>query len=121
MTATTTATSKTNLISSSRVEGTDVYGVDGAHIGHIDHLMIDKPSGNVAYAVMGFGGFLGLGEDHHPIPWQKLQYDTQKDGFVTDITEADVKGAPERPDTWWSDRNWEERTHQYYGVPHYWI
>lgn len=60
-----------SLVSSDDVDGTDVYGNDGAHIGTIDHLMIDKQSGRVAYAVMGFGGFLGLGEDHHPVPWGK--------------------------------------------------
>ena len=52
------------LVSSNDVNGTDVYARDGASIGTIDHLMIDKQSGKVAYAVMGFGGFLGLGEEH---------------------------------------------------------
>ena len=109
------------LVSSSNVDGTDVYARDGNHIGHIDHLMIDKVTGKVAYAVMGFGGFLGLGESHHPIPWPKLHYDTAKDGFVTDISEADVRGAPEQPDDAYTDRRWEERMHDYYGVPMYWI
>lgn len=116
-----TEVSTSSLVSSSNVNGTDVYGGDGAHIGSIDHLMIDKASGNVAYAVMGFGGFLGLGEDHYPIPWKKLRYDTRRDGFVTDITEADVKGAPKRSENWYLDRRWEERTHEHFGVPMYWI
>ena len=91
-----TATSHSSLVSSSDVNGTNVYSRDGTHIGSIDHLTIDKQSGKVAYAVMGFGGFLGLGEDHHPVPWGKLEYDTTKEGFVTDITEEQVKGAPTR-------------------------
>ena len=116
-----TATSHSSLVSSSDVNGTTVYSRDGTHIGSIDHLMIDKQSGKVAYAVMGFGGFLGLGEDHHPGPWGKLEYDTSKYGFMTDITEQQVKGAPTRSDGWVTDREWERRTHEHYMVPNYWI
>jgi len=116
-----TATVHGSLVSSSDVNGTRVYGRDGSNIGSIDHLMIDKTSGKVAYAVMGFGGFLGLGEEQLPVPWGKLHYDTSQEGFVTDLTEADVKGAPEQADNWYSDREWERRTHDHYGVPHYWL
>ena len=116
-----TATSHSSLVSSSDVNGTTVYSRDGTHIGSIDHLMIDKQSGKVAYAVMGFGGFLGLGEDHHPVPWGKLEYDTTKERLVTDITEEQVKGAPTRSDGWVTDREWERRTHEHYMVPNYWI
>jgi hypothetical protein len=63
------------LISSEDVEGTNVYGVDGNKIGEIDHLMIDKVSGGVTYAVISFGGFLGLGYSHYPVPWAALKYD----------------------------------------------
>lgn len=110
-----------NLVSSNDVDGTEVYGRDGSHIGSINHLMIDKQSGKVAYAVMGFGGFLGLGEEHRPVPWAKLQYDTVKTGFVTDLTEQEVSGAPARSDNWFGDRDWEQRTHEHYRVPNYWI
>ena len=94
---------------------------DGNQIGHFDHLMIDKKSGNVAYAVMGFGGFLGIGEDHHPIPWNALRYDITRDGFVTDITESQLQGAPSRGDDWHNDRDWETRAFDHYRVPYYWI
>lgn len=110
-----------NLVSTSDVNGTEVYGRDGSYIGSIDHLMIDKQSGKVAYAVMGFGGFLGMGEDHHPVPWSKLQFDAAKDGFVTDIAEQEVKGAPERNNNWYADRDWEKRTHVHYGAQGYWL
>lgn len=110
-----------SMVSSGEVNGTSVYGADGNEIGHIDHLMIDKNSGNVAYAVMGFGGFLGLGEDHYPVPWKALRFDTQRGGFVTDITEDQLKGAPERDDGWHRDRAWEQRTCDHYGVPYYWL
>ncbi|APX90407.1 photosystem reaction center subunit H [Brevirhabdus pacifica] len=109
------------LVSTSNVNGTRVFSRTGEELGHIDHLMIDKKSGKVAYAVMHFGGFLGMGEEAHPVPWNKLNYDTQRDGFVTDITREQIEGAPRRPDDWQRDRRWEEQTFTHWGVPPYWI
>lgn len=109
-----------NLVSSEDVEGTYVYDPNGNHIGSVDHLMIDKLSGNVAYAVIGFGGFAGLGESHYPVPWSKLKYDTSLGGFRTDITEQQLRDAPEFSDDSWTDRDWETRTHQHYAAPEYW-
>lgn len=109
------------LVSSSDVNGTEVYSRNGDHIGTIDHLMIDKQSGRVGYAVMTFGGFLGLGEDAYHVPWSALSYDTGLNGFVTDITREQVEGAPERPDDWDRDRTWEERVYSHYGFPYYWV
>ena len=63
------------LIPSDRVEGTSVRRPDGQRIGSIKRLMIDKISGQVAYAVLNFGGFLGMGQSHYPIPWSRLKYD----------------------------------------------
>ena len=57
-----------NLIGSDKVEGTPVYRSNGERVGQIDRVMIDKLSGKVAYAVMSFGGFLGIGEDYYPLP-----------------------------------------------------
>ena len=74
-----------NLISSNKVDGTAVYATDGEKIGKIDHLMIGKRSGRVEYAVMNFGGFLGMGESHHPLPWDALDYDTDRGGYVVNI------------------------------------
>jgi len=68
------------LIESDRVEGTAVYDPQGNHLGSIKRLMIEMISGKVAYAVMSFGGFLGMGEDEHTIPWSKLDYDTSLGG-----------------------------------------
>ena len=109
-----------NLISSEDVEGTSVYDMKGTKIGDIDHLMIDKVSGRVTYAVMSFGGFLGLGHSHYPVPWTALKYDTNQGGYVTGITERQLKDAPAFSDDSWSDRNWETRTHSHYKVPPYW-
>jgi sporulation protein YlmC with PRC-barrel domain len=112
-----------SLIESDRVEGTEVYGAGDKHIGSIKRLMIDKKSGQVAYVVMGFGGFLGLGEDTYTIPWGKLSYDTNLGGYRTDLTEDQVKGAPNfyRDDDYeWRDRDKERDLHSYYGVTPYW-
>lgn len=118
--ATATAHPNRTLISSEDVEGTDVYDPSGTKIGEIDHLMIDKVSGRVTYAVMSFGGFLGLGHSHHPLPWGTLRYNTRLDGYETSVTEAQLKDAPAFSDDSWSDRAWEQKTHQYYNVNPYW-
>lgn len=108
-------------ISSNDVEGTEVYNKDGDHIGEIDHMIIDKASGRVSYAVMSFGGFLGMGESHYSIPWSALSYDTTKGGFRTNISESQLKNAPAYSDNAWDDRDWEKRTHDYYNAQPYWM
>jgi hypothetical protein len=118
--ATATAHPDHNLISSEDVEGTEVYGSDRSNIGEIDHLVIDKVSGRVAYAVMSFGGFLGLGHSHYPVPWGALKYDSQLGGYRANISESQLRDAPEFSDDSWTDRDWETRTHRHYGAPPYW-
>ncbi|MGB3406277.1 MAG: PRC-barrel domain-containing protein [Jannaschia sp.] len=110
-----------SMISSSDVNGTTVYGADGGEVGHIDHLMIDKTSGRVAYAVMHFGGFLGLGEETHPVPWGTLSYDTKKSGYVTEITREQLEGAPRRGENWPDDRQYREDMFKYYSAAPYWM
>jgi PRC-barrel domain len=111
------------LIESDRVEGTTVYDPQGNDIGSIKRLMIEKISGRVTYAVMSFGGFLGMGEEEHAVPWGKLTYDTNLGGYRTDITEQQLRGAPTftRDRGWdWSDRARERELHDYYRAPYYW-
>ncbi|WP_299814466.1 PRC-barrel domain-containing protein [uncultured Roseibium sp.] len=110
-----------SVVNSKDVNGTAVYGIDGEKVGEIDHLIIEKNSGTVTFAVMTFGGFLGLGQDEYPIPWKKLSYDVSKDAFVTDISEEQLKGAPEAHPEWHSDREWEKRSFDYFSVPYYWM
>jgi hypothetical protein len=76
----------TSLIGSDKVEGTAVYGPDREKIGSIERVMIDKISGKVAYAVLSFGGFLGMGEDYYPVPWSTLDYDTSLGGYHVNPT-----------------------------------
>lgn len=82
------------LISSDRVEGTAVYNSRGDRLGTISSLMINKASGQVEYAIMSFGGLFGLGSEHYPLPWAKLDYDADKHGYVVDLTREQLVGAP---------------------------
>lgn len=85
------------VISSDKVEGTAVYNIAGDKLGSIDNLVIDKRSGLVRYAVLEFGGFLGIGTDRYPVPWSVLKYDTDMDGYVVPITAEQLGQAPRYP------------------------
>jgi hypothetical protein len=107
------------FIASNKVEGTDVYRPGGDKIGSIDRLMIDKKSGRVAYAVMSFGGFLGMGQSMRPIPWDQLRYSHDVDGYELNVTEDRLSGAPEFQDDEdfdWSNPDWNKRMRDYYGT-----
>jgi hypothetical protein len=106
------------LIGSDKVEGTAVYDAKGEKIGSIERVMIEKVSGQVAYAVLSFGGFLGIGSDYYPIPWQSLTYDTSLGGYRTTITEEQLQGAPKFSGTsWdWDDRARGRQVYDYYGA-----
>jgi hypothetical protein len=109
-----------NLIGSDKVEGTAVYGAENQKIGSIQRVMIDKQSGKVSYAVLSFGGFLGIGDDYYPLPWQSLKYDTSLGGYRTGITENQLKGAPKynNDNSWnWNDPARARSVNDYYGVP----
>ena len=118
-----TASGHTRLISADKVEGTDVYNPAGDKLGSINDVMIDKLSGKVAYADMSFGGFMGIGDKHYPLPWSMLKYDTNKGGYVVNLDKQRLEGAPGyNPDEKfdWEDENWARRVHDYWGVPPYW-
>ena len=108
-----------SLIGSDKVEGTAVYGAGDTKIGSIERVMIDKMSGKVSYAVLSFGGFLGIGDDHYPLPWQSLKYDTSLGGYRTGITESQLKGAPKygNDNSWnWADPARTRSVNDYYGI-----
>lgn len=112
-----TAQRNFNLISSGKVEGVAVYNRSGESLGSIDHLMIDRVTGVVRYVVTSFGGFLGVGHNHYPLPWSAIRFDPELDGFVTDITQTQLKDAPEFSDDSWTDPAWEARLNAYFGTP----
>jgi sporulation protein YlmC with PRC-barrel domain len=82
------------LIASDKVEGTPVFNRSGEKLGSIHNLMVDKESGQVEYAVLTFGGVLGMGADFYPLPWQSLTYDTAQGGYIVDIDKEMLKSAP---------------------------
>jgi len=112
-----------SLIGSDKVEGTPVYRSNGDRVGQIERVMIDKLSGKVAYAVMSFGGFMGIGEDYYPLPWSLLSYNPALEGYEVNIGERQFKGAPKysRHESWdWSDRARDQKVSDYYGVAPFW-
>jgi hypothetical protein len=83
-----------SLIASDKVEGTKVRRPNGDTVGEIMRLMIDKKTGQVAYAVMSFGGFLGIGSDFYPLPWDQLTYNPRLDAYQLDLTDEQLRNAP---------------------------
>ncbi|HEV2544780.1 MAG TPA: PRC-barrel domain-containing protein [Methylobacterium sp.] len=107
-----------HLIASNKVEGTAVYSRDGERLGSIYNFMVDKFSGKVEYAVMAYGGFMGLGERYYPLPWRTLTYDTRAGGYRIDMTRHDLRSAPsfDRDTEPRFDRQYSSRVHDYYGL-----
>ncbi len=111
-----------SLIAASKVNGTSVYNRQGESLGSVYDVMIDKRSGQVAYAIMSFGGFLGMGESYHPLPWKVLSYDTSMGGYVVDLDKNRLQGAPSytgNSTPTWTDRKYTRTIDDYYGVPPY--
>jgi hypothetical protein len=109
-----------DLIGSDKVEGTSVYGTGDEKIGSIERVMIHKRSGKVSYAVLAFGGFLGMGNDYYPVPWAQLTYDTRLGGYRTNINKQQLEGAPHyaRESEWdWGDPTRGRQVYDYYGHP----
>jgi sporulation protein YlmC with PRC-barrel domain len=105
-----------SVISSDKVEGTTVYNPEGEKLGSIDDLMIDRATGQVRYAVLEFGGFLGMGTDRYPIPWSMLKYDDGRSGYIVPLDKARLEKAPrysdERVPTY--DSEYGQRVNTYY-------
>ena len=89
-----TASGHTQAIRAKKVIGTSVRDPSGAKLGEIEDVMLDKASNNIMFAVVGFGGFLGVGEKYHPIPWSELRYDASRDGYVVRFTRDELAAAP---------------------------
>jgi sporulation protein YlmC with PRC-barrel domain len=106
------------LIASDKVEGTAVYNREGEKLGSIHNLMVDKQSGQVEYAVLSFGGLLGLGTDYYPIPWQSLTYDTAQNGYLVDIDKDMLKSGPHYGDSDQPayDREYGKSVYGHYGL-----
>jgi sporulation protein YlmC with PRC-barrel domain len=106
------------LIAASQVNGTSVYNRSGEKLGSIYDVMLDKRTGETEYAIMSFGGFLGIGDTYHPLPWHVLTYDTAQGGYVVDIDRRRLEGAPSyraNEQALWDDPAYGRRVSDYYG------
>ncbi|MCE2563693.1 PRC-barrel domain-containing protein [Komagataeibacter sp. FNDCF1] len=109
---------KHDLISSDQVEGTAVYSPAGEKLGTVRYFMVDKITGEVAYVVMSFGGFMGMGNSYHPLPWKSLNYDRNRGGYVVALTHEQLEAAPaytENTSPDWSNSTYGSQIDTYYG------
>lgn len=119
----TTVTGHTDAIPASRVIGTNVYSTAGDTIGTIEDVMLDKSSNGIMFAVIGFGGFLGIGERYHAIPWSTLDYDKSRGGYVVPFSQDQLKAAPSYSiDELTEDdgRRARDASYKHYRVEPYW-
>lgn len=113
----------TNLLSSSSMMGTNVVNRTGDNLGDIKDIMIDPSSGNVAYVVVSFGGFLGIGDKYFAIPMEAFQIDRENENFVLDVDKAKMENAPGFDKDNWptsADRQFLTNVHSHYGYQPYW-
>jgi hypothetical protein len=118
-----TARETARLIASDKVEGTAVRHSNGDKLGTIERVMTDKRTGKVAYAVMTFGGFLGIGDEYRALPWSLLRYNERLDAYELNVTEDQLRNAPALAGGWDAGgigRDWERNIHNYYRVSPYW-
>ena len=100
-----TAPTTGHLIAGGKVSGTEVYSLEDEHIGRIEDVMLDKATGRVVYAVLSFGGFMGLGSKHYPLPWDMLRYNTKLGGYVVKLNKARLDRAPVAEEGWQDRRS----------------
>jgi sporulation protein YlmC with PRC-barrel domain len=111
------------LIAAHKVQGTSVYNTALEKLGTVEDIMLDKTCGRIVYAVLRFGGFLGIGDHHYPLPWEKLTYNDELGGYIIDIDRDTLEGAPSYTDAaaaLWHDEAWRRGVHEHYGVPAFW-
>ena len=118
-----TATGHTSAIRATKVIGTDVYNPGGDKIGKIEDVVLDKTSNNIMFAVVGFGGFLGMNEKYHPLPWSTLDFGPDRGGYVVGFTKEQLEAAPaDGIDqlTKGDGMGYRDRVYDYYDAPRYW-
>lgn len=102
--------------------GNDVYNANNESLGDIKEIMLDMRSGKVNYAVLSFGGFLGLGEKLFAVPWNALKLDTENKRFILNVSKEKLKDAPGFDKDAWPDmanQTWANSIHSYYGTTPY--
>jgi sporulation protein YlmC with PRC-barrel domain len=118
-----TATGHTSAIRAKKVNGTKVIDRSGKEIGEIEDIVLDKLSNNIMFAVVSFGGLLGIAQRYHPVPWSSLNYDKSRDSYVVDFTKEQIEGAPAASlDELISNdgQKYRDKAFEYYKAPSYW-
>jgi len=111
------------IMAASTLEGDKVVNAAGEDLGEIKDIMIDVPSGRVAYAVLPFGGILGMGSKLFAVPWHALQLDPENHRFILDVSKERLQNAPGFDKDHWpsmADQRWANEIHEYYGSSPYW-
>jgi sporulation protein YlmC with PRC-barrel domain len=111
------------ILSASAMIGDEVRNVEGEDLGNVEELMIDVESGCIAFAVLSFGGFMGVSDKLFAIPWDALTLDREEKVFILDIDTETLQNAPGFDKNRWpdmSDRNWGRNVYSYYGFAPYW-
>lgn len=111
-----------NIVSTEKVIGVKVKNLSGETLGDIKELVLDKKSGHTCYAVLGVGGFLGMGEKSIAVPWKAIKYDPNKDCFTLNADKDKLKNAEslEQNYSGWDDERWGSNVHRYYDTRPYW-
>ncbi|HEX5311961.1 PRC-barrel domain-containing protein [Aquabacterium sp.] len=108
-----------NLMGADTLVGNDVCNLKDEKLGEIKDIMLDISSGRIRYAVLSFGGFMGMGEKLFAVPWSALKLDTQNKRFVLDVDKDKLESAPGFDKDHWpdmADSSWAESIHSYYGT-----
>ena len=111
------------IMAADTLEGDKVKNRAGDDLGTLEHIMLDVPSGRIAYGVLSFGGFLGMGDKLFAIPWQALELDTEDHAFILDVEVERLKQAPGFDKDHWptmADEQWATQIHDYYRATPYW-
>jgi sporulation protein YlmC with PRC-barrel domain len=119
----TTSSGHTSAVRVSKVLGTKVQNPAGQKIGQVEDVILDKQSNHIMFAVLSFGGFLGVGEKYYPVPWSSLDYDENHNSYVVEYTKEQLEGAPAgsvEELTQNDGLNFRDRTYDYYKAEHYW-
>jgi len=118
-----TATGHTTAIRAGKAIGTDVYDLSGKKIGEVKDIVLEKTTNNILFAVVSFGGVLGMGEKYHPVPWSELDYDPERGGYTVSFTAEQLKNAPSdsiEALTKGDGRTFRDRAFTHYGTKPYW-
>ena len=110
------------LMGADTLMGEDVYIQRGEDLGDIKEIMLDMNNGKVAYAVLSFGGFLGMGDKLFAVPWNALTLDTENKRFILDVDKDRLESAPGFDKDDWpdmADPTWQSTIHSYYGMKAY--